>query len=64
MTTKYVWLDIDSGKFSNSWDEKMHEYAALSESDLSHAKKNNMKLIKYEVLNDDSFEFMNQMKLR
>ena len=61
---KYVWLFID-GSFSNSWDEDMHKSAFKGEEEIRQiADKRKAKLIKYECLNDDEFEFNNYMKLK
>lgn len=59
---KYVFLNPETGKFSNSWHEGDHKH--ITDEALAQATKDNWKLIKYECLNDDNFEFMNQMKLR
>ena len=62
--TRYVWLFID-GTFSNSWDEELHEAAFKDEKDMYEiADKRKAKLIKYECLNDDKFEFNNYMRLK
>lgn len=65
---RYVWLNINTGEFSDSWDEETHQKAfspALNgEKLLSDAKERGGKLIKYECLNDEDFEFYNKMKLR
>lgn len=59
---KYVWLNPETGKFSNSWQESTYPFADTDT--LIKAAKDGWKLIKYECLNDENFEFMNQMKLR
>lgn len=64
---KYVWFDTMDG-FSNSWDV-MFLNGPLSlesymESIAQNPEKKSFKLIEYRCLTDDTFEFMNQMKLR
>ena len=61
-TFRYCWLNINDGKFSNSWEEKDMKY--IDNEMLSIANKDGWKLIKYECLTDDKFEFYNQMQLR
>lgn len=61
---KYVWLDINTGKFSNSWTDGSHEYYAsdlTTVENLQYAKDNGHKLVRYNVLNDPDFEFYNLM---
>lgn len=62
---RYVSLYPVTGEFTNSWDEETHN-KILPDIDFETTKaiKPNVKVIKYECLNDDNFEFMNQMKLR
>lgn len=55
---KYVWLNMETGKFSNSW---------VDEDDLETLidfKDSTWKLIKYSCLNDDDFEFYKMMRLK
>lgn len=59
---KYVWLNINTGKFSNSWDEKTYNDA--KKRGLFDNISPGWKLIKYESLNDSEFEFYNMMKLK
>ncbi len=58
---RYVWLNLNNGKFSNSWDESQQKY--VDEEMLDKARKDNWKLIKYECLSDQKFEFYNLMKI-
>lgn len=62
MEFKYVWLEIATGKFSNSWDEKENEL--VDQEILDIAKKDGWKLIKYQCLTDDNFEFYNRMIIK
>jgi hypothetical protein len=57
---KYVWLNIQTGEFSNSWTEKEQEEFHPE----NHLNPNNKhwKLIKYECINEPEFEFYNMMK--
>lgn len=59
---KYCWLNINDGKFSNSWSEEDMKY--IDDEMLSIANKDGWKLIKYQCLTDEKFEFYNQMQLR
>jgi len=61
-TFRYCWLNINDGKFSNSWDEKDMKY--IDNEMLLIANKDGWKLIKYECLTDNKFEFYNKMQLR
>ena len=63
LKNRYVWLSIQDGTFSNSWDEETHK-KHIDEGIMKIASENNMKLIKYQCLTDENFEFYNQMKLR
>ena len=59
---RYCWLNINDGKFSNSWSEEDMKY--IDDEMLSIANKDGWKLIKYQCLTDEKFEFYNQMQLR
>lgn len=59
---RYCWLNINDGKFSNSWSEEDMKY--IDDEMLSMANKDGWKLIKYQCLTDENFEFYNQMQLR
>ena len=63
MSKKYVWLNLETGEFSNSWDEKIHERITHIEEDLKEVKSP-WKLIEYTCLSDKNFEFCNLMKLK
>lgn len=58
---RYVWLNLNNGEFSNSWDESQQKY--VDEEMIEKARKDNWKLIKYECLSDQEFEFYNLMKI-
>ena len=67
--TRYVWLNLNTGEFSNSWNQEIQDIMApidllksVPEDKQEEAKL--WKLIKYECLNDESFEFYNMMKLK
>jgi len=63
---KQVWLNMNTGEFSNSWDkpnEISHLHNFLLEG-RQNAKESGWKLIEYTCLNDDEFKFYNQMKLK
>ncbi len=63
---KRVWLNIITGKFSNSWplggdlDMKFTNW----EEEIKEASNQGWKLIEYTCVNDPSFELYNQMRLR
>jgi len=61
---QYVWLNLNTGEFSNSWNESDHKKynveRLLDDSD----NKSGWKLIEYTCLNDDNFYFYNKMKLK
>ena len=57
---RYVWLDMNTGRFSNSWNQEEHESAFGSKG---IADIPGWKLIKYECLNDEKFEFYELMQI-
>lgn len=61
---RYCWLNLETGVFSNSWDEATHKELGTDQiiNTITTASKT-FKLIKYECLNDDNFEFYNLMKV-
>ena len=67
-TFRYVWLNIETGEFSDSWSEDDHQRYVVSmgllESVKNDPKQHNAKLIKYQCLTDEDFEFYRKMKLR
>ena len=62
MTTRQDWLNINTGEFSNSWQEGIYPDATSNE--LLKDITDGWKLITYECLNDDEFEFCNLMRLK
>lgn len=58
---RYVWLDLNTGKFSNSWDDEMHKH--MDDVTMKSANERNWKLIEYTCLNDASFELYDLMKI-
>ena len=61
----YVWLNIETGKFSNSWTEVEHEKYFTEEELETHAKTCPLrKLITYECVSDKEFSFNNKMVIR
>jgi len=59
---KYVWFDINTGQFSNSFSEKdRKDY--IGDDVLELAKEKNWKLIRYKCETDESFDFYNMMKI-
>lgn len=59
---RYVWINLNKGEFSNSWDEQTHKL--LSKKLLDEIALRGWKLIKYQCLNDEDFEFTAHFKLR
>lgn len=59
---KYVWLNILTGEFSNSWDAFPKSFSI--EEAISMSKGDEWRLIEYRCLNSESFEFCNLMRLR
>ena len=59
---KYVWFNINTGTFSNSWNEEDHK-KYVSAGMLQEAKDQNLKLIQFNCLTDENFEFFNLMKI-
>lgn len=62
---KYVWPNLNTGEFSNTWDQKTMDAVGVGEDEatLRKSAQSGWKLIKYECLNDESFEFYNMMKV-
>ena len=63
---KQVWLNTNTGEFSNSWDkpeENDYLHNLLLETRLQ-ANDDGWKLIEYTCLNDNDFKFYNMMKLK
>ncbi len=58
---RYVWLNLNNGEFSCSWGEELHKY--VDSEMIEKANRDNWKLIKYECLNDENFEFYDLMKI-
>ena len=61
---RYVWLNIQTGKFSDSW--KLSDNWITEEKLLAMAKDAapEWKLIKYLCLNQPDFEFFNLMTIK
>ena len=61
----YAWLNVETGGFSNSWTEEEHKKLFDHEMIEQHYKEYpQWKLIHYECVNDEGFEFIHHMKLR
>lgn len=61
---KQVWLNLQTGEFSNSWGEDEHGGIVVQELIQSADKECGWKLIEFECLNDPGFEFTINMRLR
>lgn len=58
---KYVWLNLNTGEFSKSWNEEQHKSFRMSQ--LEDATRDNWKLIKYSCINDAEFELYDMMQV-
>lgn len=59
-----VWLNLDTGEFSNSWPDKGEQHTSdLIAQAQSPEVKGNWKLITYQCENDPDFEFCAPMRL-
>lgn len=61
---KYCWINLHTGEISNSWDNTLYNPNAMTPDLLAIARDKGMVYIEYKCLNDDSFEFYPQMKLK
>lgn len=64
---KYVWLDLNTGEFSNTWDDaEMLKEVEFQLDSLIEAFQHapGWKLIEYTCLSDEAFEFNGLMKIR
>ena len=61
---KYVWLNMETGKFSNSWTEEEHK-RLLTDKEIKewYEKNPQWKLIEYTCINEPSFELYERMKI-
>jgi hypothetical protein len=61
---KLVWLNLNTGEFSESWKEE--DYSSIDTMLIleKYSPKDGWKLIKYECLNDEDFEFNNLMIIK
>jgi len=58
---KQVWLNINTGEFSQSWSPE--DYKDFLETEIKDANTRGWKLIEYTCLNDTNFELCNLMKI-
>lgn len=58
-----VWLNLNTGEFSNSWFKDSWEDSLLKEEDITNGPAG-WKLIEYRCHNDEKFQFSTLMKLR
>ena len=61
----YAWLNVETGKFSDSWSEEDHKKylddKTIEKQTIEHPE---WKIIRYECINDKNFQFSHHMKLR
>lgn len=62
-TVKQVWLNMNTGEFSNSWVKGEDEFIQNVINERLDKQPNGWKLIEYICPNDDSFEFFNLMQI-
>lgn len=64
---KQVWLNINTGEFSNSWSKNDYPEDSVVwktlEEEMVEANNKGWKLISYECLNDITFNFYDLMKI-
>jgi len=64
--TRLVWLNIETGEFSESWKEE--DYPSIDTALLiwseKYSPKDGWKLIKYTCLNDNDFKLNNMMEIK
>lgn len=60
---KQVWLNINTGQFSQSWSPEDYVDDCLSETEIKDANARGYKLIEYTCLNDTNFELCDLMKV-
>jgi hypothetical protein len=60
-STKYCWLNVADGKFSESWSHR--EHIIMPQNLLDTPEHKTFKLIKFECLNDPKFQFTDDMRL-
>jgi len=62
---RFVWLNIETGKFSESWDEETHQRAFTEQELKEHGEKYPLwKLIQYECITDPEFVFNHHMVIK
>ena len=59
-----VWLNVNTGEFSDSWNEE--DYPSIDTNELieKYNPKDGWKLIEYNCLNDTLFQFNNLMVIK
>jgi len=60
---KYVWLNLETGEFSNSWGGGTTIPYLPTKELLELAEGIPWKLIEFSCLNDEGFEFNNLMRI-
>ncbi len=62
---KRVWLNINTGQFSNSWLPGVFGDSYISEPKIQQeATERGWKLIEYQCINDPAFELYDRMRIR
>ena len=60
---KFVWLDLETGCFSNTWDESEHTPEELAQVIKDMKDQPFCKLIEYTCHTDETSQFMNRMRI-
>jgi len=60
---RLVWLNMNTGEFSNSWGVDEYKGESFSPQYLIKDGNENWKLLEYFCYNDDDFEFFNLMQI-
>lgn len=62
---KQVWLNVETGEFSDSWPSKKYDIAKKAGDLLEKVSiyDSKWKLIEYECKNDEKFEFNKFMRI-
>ena len=60
---KRVWLNLNTGEFSESWTAGTIVDKFLSEDEIANSAKRGWKLIEYNCVNDENFELCDLMQI-
>ena len=60
---KYVWFNINTGEFSDSWNENEIEAHFIENIKDEGLLRDELKLIKFKCISDPNFKFVRHMKI-